>query len=160
MIRRHAFFVCLACLFANPALAGQSATSSERPVVRLARPDAAPLTGDEIRVALSGHKLVLDEQFIQSDDIRLRVARMGGCPPVEIFLADERWEKTVCGIGVQVKRGAWRIKDRTICVRSNVSDERCRMVWRTGSPNQLILTVSEISGEFNPYKVVPLSDGR
>lgn len=161
MIFRHAALLGLACLLANPAFAGHSArTSSEKPLVRLARPAGRPLNGDEIRAALSGYKLVLDEHYIQANDVQLRVTMLGGCPPVETFLADERWEQTICGIMLTVKRGAWRIKGSTVCVRSNISDEECRTVWRTGAPDRLILTVPMLSGEYNPYRLVPLSNDR
>jgi hypothetical protein len=157
--RRLLFVLLAAILVPAPLAAGQIDVQGKKIVVRLARPLTAMLHDDEIRSVLSGHRLVFDNHFIESDTVLLRSPDLGGCPSIESFLADGRWRQFVCGIVATEYRGTWSVKDRKVCVQVNRSNENCRSVWRTNSPSKLILTSNLVVDEFAPYKIEDIPNG-
>lgn len=132
--------------------------------VRLAPPSRLPLTENEIRTALSGKTLLLDVTTALLPSVVLDVIVEGGCPPVERFYPDGRWEKGICARAYRVDKGRWSIKtDRfgsTLCTSIEGRNPNCRAVWGRTSTDRLILTVNGLHAdgdpEYNPYRTSPL----
>jgi hypothetical protein len=159
-----------ALLIAGAATAADSAQragpESAPPVlrVRLAAPGRVALAEGQIRNAVSGKVLLLDEIGTLAPGVQLDVVIEGGCPPVERFFADGRWERQFCARAPRIDHGRWRIQTgqfgSQLCVAIEGEGDNCRPVWRRSSPDRLILPVNRMhsSGdpEFNPYRTVPL----
>lgn len=157
-------FVASAVTAAASATVSRHQISSEVLRVKLASPNRVPLAENEIKSALSGKVLLLDEPTALAPNVYLEVILEGGCAPVEKFYPDGKWERSVCARAYRVERGRWSIRtDRfgsTICTALEGQKSDCRAVWKRASPNSLILTVTGrcLSGdpEFNPYRTKPL----
>lgn len=136
--------------------------------VTLSAPARRGLSEGQIRKAVSGKTLLLDEIGTLAPGIYLDVLVEGACPPVEKFFADGRWERTFCARAPRVYQGRWQIQtDRfgsLLCVAIDGGDALCRAVWRRGPPDRLILTVGPIRSSgtvaFNPYRTAPLLTDR
>ncbi len=132
--------------------------------VRLAPPSRLPLTEGEIRAALSGKVLLLDEATVLAPNVYLDAIVEGGCAPVEKFYPDGKWERGTCSRAYLVDRGRWSIQtDRfgsRLCTAVEGQNPNCRAVWRRASTDRLILTVNGLHAdgdpEYNPYRTTPL----
>ncbi|MEG3175982.1 hypothetical protein U1872_07060 [Sphingomonas sp. RB3P16] len=156
-------------LMTNIATAAASASTNPTTAnpqalrVRLSAPARAPLGANEIRSVISGKALLLDELTPLAPGVILDVLIEGGCPPVESFYSDGRWERGTCARGYIVRHGHWGIKagivGSELCTTIEGQEAYCRTVWQRLSSDRLILTVSGRrfgNPEYNPYKTKPL----
>lgn len=151
---------------ATAADSAPQAREQDSPVlrVRLSSPARPGLSAEQIRRAVSGKSLLLDEVGALAPGVYLDVIVEGGCPPVEKFLADGRWERSFCARALRIDHGRWRIQagrfGSQLCVAVEGGDENCRPVWRRGPPDRLILSVNRMRSdgtpEFNSYRTKPL----
>lgn len=139
--------------------AGSKQANREILYVRLDLPDRPPLNDQQIRVALAEHKLVLDSKYSPAPNINVRTTMLGGCPPIETFFGNGRWQRTVCALTHRTDYGSWAVRNSRLCVRQENVAEECRRVWSTSSPDRLIVSVPISPNEFNPYQLVPLTAG-
>lgn len=161
----------IACLIltGNMATAEASALTKQKTYnpqalhVRLSAPASTPLGADQIRSVLSGKTLLLDEMPALAPDVILDVVMLGGCPPVERFFPDGKWERGICARAYMVDHGHWSIKTgrfgSELCTTIEGQDAYCRAVWQGSSSGRLILTVSmqrDRKPEYNPYITKPL----
>lgn len=131
--------------------------------VRLSAPSRTPLGADEIRSAMSGKSILLDKMTALAPGVILDVVLYDGCPPIEHFYADGKWERGVCGRMYTVTHGHWSIETNRsgskLCNTVEGQDRDCRTVWQRSSPDQLILTAPSQHGgnpEYNSYRTLPL----
>ncbi len=145
------------------ALTEQPTYKSQALRVRLSAPARTPLVADQIRSVLSGKTLLLDEMAELAPHVIVDVSRLGGCPPVESFYPDGKWERGICARAYRVDHGHWSIKTgqfgSEICITIEGQNADCRAVWQRSASDRLILTVSmqrDSKPEYNPYITKPL----
>ena len=145
---------CLAVVFLASACSDQSDRDGKLRVY-LAQPPYTSLTDQQIRTRLAGRQLTPDESFEPAQDVDLIVQREGGCPPIERFFPNGRWEQDFCAIDKQHRFGTWSTKNSRVCVlRTDYPQPpRCRAVWPTQSESRVIMSLAGPFGGFNPYRL-------
>ena len=143
-------------------------TNPGDPPVKLVQPRWLPLSGSELHAAMSGKRLTIDEDYEVALGVKPEVSFVGGCPPLELFYEDGRWESHFCFRGPKSYRGSWIIEQfrggEHVCVMASDFPKSCRFVWQGKVPDRVFMPASVSSrsieqGEtFNPYSLTPLKD--
>jgi hypothetical protein len=160
------WFLLMAVLGPSGASALPDRSTPDVPMlrVRLSAPGHTSLAESEIRNAVSGKELLLDEAAALAPGLALDIVMEGGCPPIEKFYPDGGWERGICARTYVVEHGHWSIRTdqfgSQLCTAIDGEEANCRAVWRRSSLDRLILTVnakqSDGNPEYNPYRTAPL----
>jgi hypothetical protein len=160
-----------ALLLAEAPASSKAPSIPANPPFRLLTPNWHPLTGSQIRAAVSGHHLRIDENYKVAPGLKPKAIFAGGCPPPETFYADGRWTTFFCDRAGTGFEGRWSVEPfrggEHLCVEAPDFPKSCRFVWGSRSPSRLFMptTVSSwATGKqeydwdqaFNRYVLVPI----
>ncbi len=141
---------------------------SRVPSLKLDQPTWLPLTGDQIREAVSGRVLQHDIDYRPFPGVKVKSIFLGGCPPQETFSSDGGWTREACFRVATVFSGRWTTEKfrggERLCVEAPKFKRLCRFVWKGAAENQFFMAadsplLEEQQGDprtFNSYRLVAI----
>lgn len=161
-------FVVLLSAMPIGTLSAPTASAQTPPVyhslsLRLAFPNWAPMTGKQIEAMFADRDVIVDENYEPAPGIKIDMVFQGGCPPIETFAADGRWQMAMCSRALRIYDGQWSIEPfqggSQLCVSAVDFLKECRLVWQGPTADQVIMpladTISSLGPYFNLYRLRP-----